>query len=316
MHLFHRAGLSWQISDEGPLACLLHAGGLGTASGGSLRQPAVSGLSNPSHPANSCIKQFQRPCADRHSATSLCYIKATVYAHGRHRHPALEAVMCPSRRTYLMTACGCVLPALASAQRATLGSEGLPKPRPRIRGEILIDEQALRGASEDFGGAFERSPLAVVRPASIEDVARVVRYGNAHRIRVAMRGRGHCAYGQALAENGLVIDSRPLNHVRWHGDYLDAEAGALWDDVARVALSRGKTPVCRQNTIGCQMSALSERQFDRSCRVKNVTSWSSSSSLCCLHSELSSVPEAMPPWKSSLSGSRSPSLSANDRGQP
>lgn len=114
---------------------------------------------------------------------------------------------------------------------------------PKLDGALLVDDSARAASSMDWGGGTARLPLAVLRPASVRDVARMVRYANDRALSIAMRGRGHCAYGQALVEGGIVIDSRTLNAVRLHeGMTLDAQAGAHWSEVVKAALTRGSTP--------------------------------------------------------------------------
>ena len=91
--------------------------------------------------------------------------------------------------------------------------------------------------------------MAVLKARSAADVARMVAYANKHRLKIAMRGQGHSQYGQSQVEGGIVIDSSALNAVRWHGnDAVDAEAGALWGDVAKATLDKNLTPPARRST--------------------------------------------------------------------
>ncbi len=114
---------------------------------------------------------------------------------------------------------------------------------PSLDGELLFDDAARQTAAEDFGHHVHRLPIAVLRPRSVNDVLRVVDYANKRGLKIAMRGQGHCLYGQAQAEGGIVIDSSTLNVLRWHGNNaLDAQPGALWGHVAMAALSQGLTP--------------------------------------------------------------------------
>ena len=77
-------------------------------------------------------------------------------------------------------------------------------------------------------------PLAVLKPGSVGDVVKLVEYANERSLGIAMRGRGHSTYGQAQVEGGIVIDSSPLNALRWHGETaLDAgpaPRGATWSE--------------------------------------------------------------------------------------
>src|SRR5829696_5012732 len=78
---------------------------------------------------------------------------------------------------------------------------------PGLRGEWLVDDSSRQSVANDWGHDVHRAPFAVARPASAEDVVRIVHHANEHGFKVAMRGRGHCAYGQAQVADGVVIDS-------------------------------------------------------------------------------------------------------------
>ncbi|XP_052210868.1 cytokinin dehydrogenase 7 [Diospyros lotus] len=94
-------------------------------------------------------------------------------------------------------------------------------------------------ASKDFGGLRAVKPLAFVRPAGAEDVAKVVKAAaRTSNLTVAARGNGHSINGQAMAEGGLVVDMTSLEDaiqvVRFDGAYYaDVSGGALWADVLR-----------------------------------------------------------------------------------
>src|SRR5688572_9681672 len=100
---------------------------------------------------------------------------------------------------------------------------------PRLDGSLVLDDAVLDEVSQDNGRMVRRRPLAVLRPGGVDDIVRMVRYANAHRLRVAMRGQGHSSYGQAQVEAGVVIDSRPLRRIlRVTDSEIDVEAGATW----------------------------------------------------------------------------------------
>jgi cytokinin dehydrogenase len=114
---------------------------------------------------------------------------------------------------------------------------------PRLDGELVTDPAALAEAADDYGHIVHRTPVAVLRPGSVDDIVAIVRYANRHRIDVAMRGQGHATYGQAQVRGGIVIDSRTLatiHRVDARGAVVDA--GVRWLDLARAAIGRGLTP--------------------------------------------------------------------------
>uniref|UniRef100_A0A803NN71 FAD linked oxidase N-terminal domain-containing protein n=1 Tax=Cannabis sativa TaxID=3483 RepID=A0A803NN71_CANSA len=76
-----------------------------------------------------------------------------------------------------------------------------------IDGQLSLDQADVEMASKDFGLMKRAKPLAVLHPASAEDVARVVRaaYRSSWGLTVSARGEGHSINGQAQTKNGIVI---------------------------------------------------------------------------------------------------------------
>src|SRR5205814_193872 len=85
----------------------------------------------------------------------------------------------------------------AHAQSATL--PGVPK----LDGELLLDESSRKAIAVDWGNLFHRVPAAVLRPGSVDDIVKIVRYANQHALKIAIRGQGHSRYGQTQAEAGI-----------------------------------------------------------------------------------------------------------------
>ncbi|XVF35269.1 hypothetical protein REPUB_Repub18cG0131100 [Reevesia pubescens] len=100
-------------------------------------------------------------------------------------------------------------------------------------------------AGKDFGGLYSVKPLALIKPAGAEDIARVVKVASrTSHLTVAARGNGHSINGQAMADGGLVIDMRSTeeNHFKFlkinGSPYVDVSGGALWDDVLTRCVSK------------------------------------------------------------------------------
>jgi FAD/FMN-containing dehydrogenase len=114
---------------------------------------------------------------------------------------------------------------------------------PALDGQLHDDLSTRQAAATDWGGHVHRAPVAVLTPASVADVVRIVKYANQRRLKIAMRGQGHSVYGQAQVDGGIVIDSRTLNAIKWYGAHrLDVQPGALWSSVATEALKRTYIP--------------------------------------------------------------------------
>ena len=121
---------------------------------------------------------------------------------------------------------------------------------PRLDGTLELQSAVLQNFAFDMGRNVQRAPIAVLRPGSVEDLRRMVRYANRHSLKIAMRGRGHSQYGQSLVERGIVVDSSTLRAVKMVGlDSVDVQPGATWGDVNDVTLRVGKTPRVMPDTM-------------------------------------------------------------------
>ncbi|CAK9168657.1 unnamed protein product [Ilex paraguariensis] len=103
-----------------------------------------------------------------------------------------------------------------------------------------IDYGSTGFAAKDFGGIQSHKPLAVVRAADADDIARVVKFASrSTNLTVAARGNGHSINGQAMADRGLVVDMRSTDNIievkGFYGGstYVDVGGGALWEEVLK-----------------------------------------------------------------------------------
>jgi FAD/FMN-containing dehydrogenase len=111
---------------------------------------------------------------------------------------------------------------------------------PPLDGSFVTDEAALRAAARDAGGMIVRQPRGVLRPGSVDDIVKIVRYANERQIPIVMRGRGHSRYGQSLVDGGIAIDSRTLDAVgRVSNHTIDVQAGASLERALLAALDQG-----------------------------------------------------------------------------
>jgi glycolate oxidase len=79
---------------------------------------------------------------------------------------------------------------------------------------LIADEDGRRAYETDALTAYRRLPLAVVLPASTEEVARTLRYCHQHGIKVVARGAGTSLSGGALpAEDAVVVGISRMSRV-------------------------------------------------------------------------------------------------------
>lgn len=121
---------------------------------------------------------------------------------------------------------------------------------PGLDGELVIDDESRTEAADDYGHLVHRKPIAVLRPGSVRDVQRMVRFAGEHCLTVAMRGQGHSTYGQAQA-SGVVIDSRTMATIHSIGpDRAVVDAGVQWLDLAKATLANGLTAPVATDYLG------------------------------------------------------------------
>ncbi len=97
--------------------------------------------------------------------------------------------------------------------------------------------------SRDFGRMIERTPWAVARPKSVEDVTSIVRWAEKEDVRLAVRGGGHSQGGQSLTDGGLVVDTVWLGRVEIAGsDLVRAQGGAQWGSIVDALRETSRLP--------------------------------------------------------------------------
>ncbi len=83
-----------------------------------------------------------------------------------------------------------------------------------LKGELLNSEHTQYNETRAiWNGMIDRRPALIARCADTDDVVRAVRFAKKHNLLVSLRSGGHHVAGQALCENGLVIDMSKMNKV-------------------------------------------------------------------------------------------------------
>lgn len=148
---------------------------------------------------------------------------------------------------------------------------------PHLDGELLTDEASRLAVSTDLGGLEQLVPFAVLRPRSVNDVAKMVKFCLLRGIKVAARGQGHSTGGQGLVKNGLLIDMSTLGAIKRVGNgFAEVEGGALWRDVLAAALAKGQTPPVLTGYQGLSvggtlsMGGISGMAYKRGVQIEHV----------------------------------------------
>lgn len=149
-------------------------------------------------------------------------------------------------------------------------------------GHLDFDNTHL--AATDFGNRHTAHPRAVLHPASVSDIATLVksvyRCGSSSDLTIAARGHAHSLNGQAQAENGIVIAMESLKgviEVKNQGLlYVDVNGGDLWIDVLHATLKEGFAPKSWTDylhlTVGGTLSnaGISGQAFRHGPQINNV----------------------------------------------
>jgi cytokinin dehydrogenase len=130
-----------------------------------------------------------------------------------------------------------------------------------LSGDVFTDTDHLEAVSTDFGRMITRLPRVLVRPASAEDVAATIRIAIKHQIPVTPRSAAHSQSGQALSQNGILIDMTSLSQdfqINPDEKNCVVDAGMLWSAlVERLKPYKLIPPVLTNNlnvTVGGTLS--------------------------------------------------------------
>jgi cytokinin dehydrogenase len=156
-----------------------------------------------------------------------------------------------TRRTALAGGLTCAAAFAAGAGDGPASAKDDRCPTLSVAGELNCNADVLDRAAVDFGHVVRKQPRAVLKPASVADIAAVTRWAGSRGLKVAARGQGHSIYGRAMAEDGIVIDMNTIDTIhRLESDHIVVDAGATWHAVLNAALSRGLTPPVLTNYLG------------------------------------------------------------------
>ncbi len=91
------------------------------------------------------------------------------------------------------------------------------------------------GARKVWNGMIDKRPAAIVRPTGVADVIQSVNFAREHGMLLAIKGGGHNVAGNAVCDDGMVIDLARMKgiHVDPERRSAWAQAGAVWGDLDR-----------------------------------------------------------------------------------
>ncbi len=126
--------------------------------------------------------------------------------------------------------------------------------RSGFKGEVLLpSDGAYEGARKIWNAMIDKRPAVIARCATTSDVVRGVNFARDNGLLLAVRGGGHNIAGNALCDDGLVIDLSKMKAARVDtaGRRVTIEGGATLADLDAATQAHGlATPVGINSTTG------------------------------------------------------------------
>src|SRR5436309_615238 len=112
----------------------------------------------------------------------------------------------------------------------------------QLHGEFLRpQDEGYDDARKIWNTMIDRRPALIVRCRDAEDVTRSIAFARDHGLPLAVRGGGHNVSGNALCDDGLVIDLSPMKEVRIDTERRTAVVGGgvTWGEFDKAAQASG-----------------------------------------------------------------------------
>lgn len=150
---------------------------------------------------------------------------------------------------------------MASIQIATLARtvtrvdvDRINRLRNRLSGSLLGPaDEGYDEARTIWNAMIDRRPALIARCTSTADVQLAVNFANRHELLVAVRGGGHNIAGNAVCDDGIMIDLSPMKAIKVDSKKRVAEVqpGATLGDLDRATQAFGlATPTGINSTTG------------------------------------------------------------------
>jgi FAD/FMN-containing dehydrogenase len=123
-----------------------------------------------------------------------------------------------------------------------------------FKGELILPgDAAYESARKIWNAMIDKRPGVIARCAGTPDIVRAVNFARDNRLLLAVRGGGHNIAGNALCDDGVVIDLSGMRAVKVDADARRAtvEGGATLADFDAATQAHGlSTPVGINSTTG------------------------------------------------------------------
>jgi FAD/FMN-containing dehydrogenase len=112
--------------------------------------------------------------------------------------------------------------------------ETVPEFRKLIAGTVLLpEEEGYDSSRAIWNGMFDRKPAIITRCLNTRDVSNAILFARENNLNIAVKGGGHNSAGNAVCDDGMMIDLSQMQQVRVDPARKTAsvEGGALLGEV-------------------------------------------------------------------------------------
>jgi FAD/FMN-containing dehydrogenase len=124
----------------------------------------------------------------------------------------------------------------------------------RVKGKVILPgDPGYDDARRIWNAMIDRRPAVIVQCTEAADVPNAVLFARDHELEISIRGAGHNIAGNAVCDNGMMIDFSGMRTVRVDVESRRAqvEPGATLNDVDRATQRHGlATPLGINSTTG------------------------------------------------------------------
>jgi FAD/FMN-containing dehydrogenase len=136
----------------------------------------------------------------------------------------------------------------------TLLRETIEELKTNMKGHVVLpDDSNYDEVREIWNAMIDRRPAVIAQCAEADDVSHVIAFARENKLEISIRGAGHNIAGNAVCDNGVMIDLSTLTNVRIDAQKQRAyvEPGATLGDFDKAAQMHGlATPVGVNSTTG------------------------------------------------------------------
>ena len=124
----------------------------------------------------------------------------------------------------------------------------------KVKGRVILsDDPNDNEVRKIWNAMIDRRPAIIVQCAEADDVVHAIKFARANGLEISIRGAGHNIAGNAVCDNGLMIDLSNTKQVRIEAENRRAyvQAGATLREFDEAAQVQGlATPVGINSTTG------------------------------------------------------------------